>query len=383
MAVIDELPSGKWRARVRRRGFPPRTKSFLRCADAEAWARKTESELERGLWRDLGQAESMTLRQALTRYEQEVTPTHDGADVEKSYINVIRDEPLTRRTLASIDSDAAKALRDSWVQQGYAVGTVNRRLTILHAVYATAATDWKMRGLVNPFAGLKLEGANERTRRVDDEEFAAVTNASGATAMVAAATVAVETAMRRGELCKLERSMLEFTKHGKKEWIGAAHLPGWTVRNGKRARFTKNGKPRDVPLSPRACAALVDLPKRDDGRVFGLAPHSVTQAWDRAVQRARKRYIEECGSCKKKPSEGFLIDLNFHDLRHEATSRLARKFGLHDLMKITGHSDAKMLMRYYHPDATEFAERLAAPDKTPRRKVRGHSRAPRRAGRRA
>jgi integrase len=55
-----------------------------------------------------------------------------------------------------------------------------------------------------------------------------------------------------------------------------------------------------------------------------------------------------------------LEDLNFHDLRREATSRLATVFGLHELMKIVGHSSPAMLMRYYHSEAADFAQRLAA-----------------------
>lgn len=354
MAVIDQLPSGKWRARVRRKGFPVQTKSFLRRVDAVGWGRKTESEQERGVWRDLGDAENMTLAQALSRYEKEETSQHRGEDPEKSHINKIRDEPLARRTLPGIDRDAAKALRDSWVAAGYAVATINRRLTILHAVYATASTSWKMHGLKNPFARLKLKGANERSRRVSDKEFKALLAATGSKVLVSIANVAVETAIRRSELCKLEQSMLEYRRHGKKEHIGAAHLPG---------RITKNGKPRDVPLSPRACEILRARPRRKDDLVFGVAPHSVTQAWDRAVQRARDGYVADCESKDRKPEPDFLVDLNFHDLRHEATSRLAEKFGLHELMAITGHADSKMLMRYYHPSATQFAVRLAGKKK--------------------
>jgi len=49
----------------------------------------------------------------------------------------------------------------------------------------------------------------------------------------------------------------------------------------------------------------------------------------------------------------------FHDLRHEATTRLADKFALHELAKITGHRDTRMLLRYYHPRAEDLAKRLA------------------------
>lgn len=41
-----------------------------------------------------------------------------------------------------------------------------------------------------------------------------------------------------------------------------------------------------------------------------------------------------------------MIDLLFPDLRHEATSRLAAIFPMHELTKITGHKDPRMLMWY-------------------------------------
>jgi integrase len=66
----------------------------------------------------------------------------------------------------------------------------------------------------------------------------------------------------------------------------------------------------------------------------------VIQAWSRACVRSG------------------LVDLNFHDLRHEATSRLAEKLPMHELMKMTGHKDPKMLARYYHPRAEDTAKKL-------------------------
>ncbi len=95
-----------------------------------------------------------------------------------------------------------------------------------------------------------------------------------------------------------------------------------------------------MPLSPQALEVLRDLPRRIDGRVFGLAPDSVTQAFERACRRAG------------------IEDLRIHDLRHEATSRLADLFEVHELAKITGHRDMRMLLRYYHPKATDFSRRL-------------------------
>lgn len=128
-----------------------------------------------------------------------------------------------------------------------------------------------------------------------------------------------------------------------------AHLPS-----------TKNGESRDVPLSSRAVAVLQQL--RGDGavsgRVFQVREDAVTRAFDRALKRARNSYLQECQKAKREPDTRYLLDLRFHDLRHEATSRLAEIFPLHELTKITGHKDTRMLMRYYHPKAEDLAKKL-------------------------
>ena len=52
-------------------------------------------------------------------------------------------------------------------------------------------------------------------------------------------------------------------------------------------------------------------------------------------------------------------DLHFHDLRHEATSRVFEK-GLNpvEVATITGHKDTRMLMRYTHLRAEDLVGRM-------------------------
>ena len=52
-------------------------------------------------------------------------------------------------------------------------------------------------------------------------------------------------------------------------------------------------------------------------------------------------------------------DWRFHDLRHEATSRLFEK-GLNtmEVASITGHEDLRMLKRYTHLRAEDLVARL-------------------------
>ena len=53
-------------------------------------------------------------------------------------------------------------------------------------------------------------------------------------------------------------------------------------------------------------------------------------------------------------------DLTFHDSRHEACTRLARKIDVLDLARMIGHRDLRSLMTYYNPSASEIADRLDA-----------------------
>jgi integrase len=69
-------------------------------------------------------------------------------------------------------------------------------------------------------------------------------------------------------------------------------------------------------------------------------------------------YLDKGREAGRRPDGKFLTDLQFHDLRHEATSRLASIFPMHEPTKITGHKDPRMLMRYYHPRAEDLAKRL-------------------------
>jgi len=68
---------------------------------------------------------------------------------------------------------------------------------------------------------------------------------------------------------------------------------------------TKTGNPRRAPLPSRALAVLNALPRRLDGTLWGtIHEASISRAFARACRRAG------------------IEDLRFHDLRHEATSRL-------------------------------------------------------------
>lgn len=207
-----------------------------------------------------------------------------------------------------------------------------------------------MESLINPVEIIrKPQPKNARTRRIAEKslpmngtlasELDLIKAASESPFLPAIIDLAVETAMRRDEIAYLRWEHIDLKKR-------VAHLPD-----------TKNGNSRDVPLSPKATDLLKGLPRIGE-RPFDVRADAITRAFIRARDRAREQYEASCKVTNREPDNRFLVDLRFHDLRHEATSRLAAIFPLHELTRITGHKDPRMLMRYYHPKASDLAKKL-------------------------
>jgi len=347
MATIVKRDSGHWKAIIRlpRFGVRLRAKTFRLRADAEAWARQTEDQIQRGVWRDTSTAERTTLRSALARYESEVTPSKRSAESEASLLAIIRADAgeLLDRGLSRIDGGDLAKLRDKWKRDGVKASTIRRRMALLSHLFTVARKEWKMAGLLNPVRDVTLPPVRDaRSRRISDVELGAIIAATESRELPTFARLLEETAMRRGELHALRWENIDLRD-------ATAFLPE-----------TKNGNARTVPLSPAAVVLLKKMPRRLDGRVFGITANAFTKAFGRAVKRARERYEAECKEKRTKPSLGFLVDVRLHDERHEATTRLAKTFGTLDLRSITGHKDLRMLARYYNPDPKELAKRMRA-----------------------
>jgi integrase len=104
---------------------------------------------------------------------------------------------------------------------------------------------------------------------------------------------------------------------------------------------TKNGKARQVPLTPTAQALLERMRGWDDELVFGLGTQSLDALFRKASDRAK------------------LAGFTFHDSRHTAATKLAKKLHVLDLCKMFGWSNPKQAMVYYNATAAEIAASLA------------------------
>ena len=312
MASIRKLPSGKWNVRITRQGFPLQTKSFITRTDADKWARTIESEMDRGCFVCRSEAETTTLGAALERYKREVTPHKKGAHQEVKRIKLWLATDLAKRSLASLKGSDFAAYRDKRLA-AVASNTVRLELAIISHLFTIAQQEWDM-PLTNPVQSIrKPKGSNARTRRLEGDEEARLLAAVGHAELRLLITLALETGMRQGELVSLTWQEIDLQQSVIKK------------------QDSKNGEPRTIPLTFKAKAVL---PDRGIGRLFKCFPRS---AWELALMKAG------------------IKDFHWHDLRHEAVSRLfERGMNPMEVASVSGHKTMQMLKRYTHLRAADL-----------------------------
>lgn len=333
--------SGSWQALVKKKGFGQIARTFDTKSEAETWAAVMESEMARGIYVSREEAENTTLGEALDRYEREIVVEKKGAIQEKSRIRIWKKSSLAKRSLASVQGKDIAAYRDARLKE-VAPNTVRLELALLSHLFTIAVKEWGMMGLANPVQQVrKPKSPQGRERRLLPGELDRILSMTGSLVLRDLAGLALETAMRQSEIAGMTWDMVNLKKR--------------TVT----LFDTKNGDKRVVPLSTEAVRILSDLPRRLDGKVWGITTHAVSVAWSRAVSRARAEYEKECEENGTKSDPSFLVDLTFHDLRHEATSRIfERGFNPMEVAAITGHKTLQMLKRYTHLKAEDLAERM-------------------------
>jgi integrase len=324
----------KIRAQVCRNGHRE-SATFLSKAEAVAWAGRTEAAViggERG-----GAIPDLTFGDLLDRYKLEESPKKKGARWEAIRIAAVARDPIALVKLKDLDSRAVAGWRDRRLKTVTA-GTVVREWTLLSTACGTAVGEWHWLR-VNPFtrsAGAKRPvKPTHRTRLATEAELAliqaAVATPQQATVMLAARW-GLETAMRSGEILGLTPGQVDVDRR-------VAHLVDtWASREDNGGQFTsiKNGAGRDVPLSPEA----IRIWQETGCAGFDLSPEVRDVTWRNL--------------CKKAGVKG----LHFHDLRHTAVTRLAKKLQVMDLARMTGHKNLNQLLAYYNESAADIALKL-------------------------
>jgi len=277
---------------------------------------------------------------------------------------ILRDE-IAGLTLAQLTPAAVRGFRDR-MAAAYAPATVVKRLNLLSGMLSHARAEWDVPLRENPAgadAVKRPQGADrKRDRRLRPATAAQLRDAAqrgedpppGEEERLLAAVAKSENAV---DLPFVRFALAQATRRGEAmgvRWRDVDLDAKVFAVHGREGRGTKNAESREElgpemrPLMPEAIAVLRSvLPKEGrpdpDALVFPIGDATAFSVrFGRMMKRAG------------------LMDLTFHDLRHEATSRIARRYpNPLDLKRVTGHEDLKSLDRYYKLDLTELAERAA------------------------
>lgn len=338
MATIVQTDSGRWKAVIRKTGWPATAKTFRLKKDAENWGRTTEDEMVRGIYVPRSQSERTTLSDALKRYAAEVTPTkRPGTQKTESKRIEVLDKELGRYSLAAITPEVVAAYRDRRLSgqdrtppKPRAANTVRLDIALLGHLYTIAIREWGLGLTYNPVALIRKPSPGPgRTRRLtkDEEERLCKAAKAHSNPMIHwMIVIAMETGMRSSEIKTLTRDQVDL------------------VRRMVRLTETKNADSRSVPLSKVAVEtfqAALNNPIRpiDSDLIFFGEP-------GRDGVRRRYAFTKVWTLIREKAG---ITNFKFHDLRHEAISRFV-ELGLSDqqVAAISGHRSMQMLKRYSH-----------------------------------
>lgn len=328
MATIRKVGL-RWQAQVRKTGFKSVTKSFQSKVDAQRWALTTEAKIEQRQFVDTSRATKLTLTDLIERYKIEIAPTKRSGPKLESHLNILKRSNLAKLACANITPADIAAFRDARLMQGISPQTVGKNIALLHRLFVILEKQWQIHlPNGNPAARVAKPvipaGAGKRDRRLEKGERELLLAALKQNPIMQdIVNIACETAMRRGEIVNIKAEDVDLNKR-------VLHIP-----------ITKTNIPRTIPLSALATSILTERIKATDSpsdRLFPIMAGSVSQAFERACKRSKK-----------------LHNLRFHDLRHEATSRLFEK-GLSPMQvaTVTGHQDFQMLNRYTHLRAEDM-----------------------------
>ena len=341
MATITKTPSSTWKAIIRKRGWPTTIKTFRTKRDAKDWARRTEDEMVRGVYIDRAGSDRILLKRALDRYLREVSSTKKPSthSAEQHKAKALK-AALGAYSLAAITPDLVAEYRDARLESGKSPSTVRLELSLLSHLFTIAIKEWRVGLFYNPVANIRKPAPTQgRDRRLTTDEETVVLQGCDrhSNPMLGwIARIALYTGMRAGEIKSLTRGQVNLRKR-------TVHLSE-----------TKNGSARTVPLTREAAGVFrqaLNNPVRplDTELIFWGEPGRDGQRRPYEFRPAWHRTLKDLG----------IRGLRFHDLRHEAVSRLVEAgLGDQEVAAISGHKSMQMLKRYTHLRAEDLVARL-------------------------
>lgn len=356
MIKTRQTKSGpRYDARIHRTGHGgvELTKTFKTNAEARQWMHDTESKIDR--------SESVSRRAETVLFSQAAAEFLHGCKSVKTNDEMLVarvNEYFNKFTIAHMNHEAIQSFID-WMlitpvptqertkihpyyngdkEKFYSPSTVRKHYFIIKKVmeWHSVKANYSLNPMLfkNHTVPASWEGKRER-RLQAGEEIQLREAVKGGYAHFKEWPLlldfALATAARAQEIIKADWTHFDIVK---RTW----NIP---KENVKTKTF------RQVPLSKSALEALAGmkpLRSKEDTRVFHMwsNTNTLSKAFRRLAVRAK------------------MSDFKFHDLRHEAISRLFEKNKLSDaeIMKITGHTNIQTLLGYMHLRPNDLADKL-------------------------
>lgn len=338
----------RWRAEVRRKGFASQCKTFGTKAKAVEWARSLESAMDAGVT-PTASVGSATIGDAIRAYRRLRGGARPIADTSNEHYQLkMLEARLGGVAIAACTPERlvefATARRD---EDGCGPYTINLDIGRLGTVLRYAASPLRMQipdvvGDARPLlTHLRLIGGGERReRRPTADELTRILElfqTRHGPRYADAVRFAAVSAMRLGEICTLRASDID----------PKTHIASILRKHPRKGKVLER-----VPLLGQAWTIVERQLPRDDGRVFGMHPITMSKYFTRACQDLS------------------IPDLHFHDLRHEGTSALFEAgLSIEQVAMVTGHKTWNMLKRYTNlrPEDVKLPSRGTDPGTRPRR----------------
>ena len=332
MATIKKR-GARWFAQVSKQGIRV-SASHDTKAEAVAWAAHTEADILTG---KRGVIPNKTFGDLLERYRDEVTPKKRGAHWETVRINMYLRDKIAKVKLCDLDSTHFADWRNRRLEEVQA-GSVLREWNILSNALKRARDEWKWltENPLKPVEKPKKPQARKRIASQDEVDRMAqcagyskgVKLNTASLRVFAAYLFSIETALRAGEVCALQRDEV---------FIDKGYLKVTGIKPGARKN---NAAVRDVPLTPRAIEILEQvMGSHTSSTVFFVS------SLDTLFRKVRDRAMVD--------------DLTYHDSRHAAITWMAQsgQYSALELARIVGHTNLNELMTYFNPTIEQIIKR--------------------------
>jgi integrase len=305
MATIRKLENGKWQVSIRKSNHKAIYKTFIEKTVARKWAREVESQIEKDTYTDYGNAETITVKDLIIKYRDEIVPEHKAKKSTTHKLNKLMRYPVATQFLLRLRSSHLYQMQKSMKREGLAPKTTNIYVQLLVQIWNTAKSKWSINLPAQEYK-LLLEKAEQSNLHIlrDFIEFLYCTGA------------------RYSEALNLKRENTDLVK-------GLATFLD-----------TKNGEDRTIPLADNVIEILKRYPFGETFFKF--------RSYD-----SYKFYFKQ--ACRKADIDNF----RSHDLRAcFITNCLLGGMQESEVAKISGHKDFRSLSRYVRMKPKDLKEKV-------------------------